>query len=426
MAPIFSRPVPDSIRNDHTLSPHTHLRTVLDYYLHLSRAPYLPLVPPPTITARAAWEVPDLNAPWDSSERLRTYVLQDAAIAMASRTFRGTAVVLLEEFPELPPIPEQPTDAPPSNDRRDAASAPTATLTDVAIPPENATVGALSLAKPPNCVATMLRLPLPPPPPARPILFRESVRDEDASLAKIRRSPTLTRHESTQRTTAETNAGELPAARNALSDAVDDALQRLELLVRDHPDLECPRRKTPLQASPLGNAPRVVTPTAEGTCALGDLQYPATDEETDELRDDTPGSPLRTPPTPPPTISPLHSTSPSPKPLFGSVVSYDLRPRPRPLPRRYQVISPPGTIKKPRRYAPRRRREKDALDRPDLALQALERRSLNSLLDVPARLWTKHERRFLKTVTRSLRRATEGGIGYGEPAKSNGDEMDID
>ncbi|KAI9059974.1 hypothetical protein FKP32DRAFT_1679389 [Trametes sanguinea] len=317
---------------------------------------------------------------------------------MASRTFRGTAVILLEELPELPPIPEQPTDAPPSNDRRDAASAPTTTLTDVPIPPENATVGALSLAKPPNCVTTMLRLPLPPPPPVRPILFRESVRDEDASLAKIRRSPTFTRRGSTQHTTTEANTSELPAARDALSNAVDDALQRLEILVRDHPDLD----------------------------ALGDLQYPNTDEETDELRDDTSGSPLRTPPTPSPTVSPLRSTPPSPRPQFGSVASYDLRPRPRPLPRRYQPIPPPGTVKKPRRYASRRRREPTILDRPDLALQALERRSLNSLLDVPARLWTKHERQFLKTIARSLRRATAGGVGYGEPARSNDDGMDID
>ncbi|KAJ3006016.1 hypothetical protein NUW54_g4092 [Trametes sanguinea] len=62
-----------------------------------------------------------------------------------------------------------------------------------------------------------------------------------------------------------------------------------------------PRRKRVRWATPLES----VTPAAEGTCALGDLQYPNTDEETDELRDDTPGSPFRTPPTPSPTVSPL-------------------------------------------------------------------------------------------------------------------------
>ena len=56
------------------------------------------------------------------------------------------------------------------------------------------------------------------------------------------------------------------------------------------------------------------------------------------------------------------------------------------------------------------------LRRFDLALQDREREGLFNLLDIPVRQWTDKEIFFVRGVTRSLRRATRGGVGYGEVA----------
>ncbi|KAJ2999461.1 hypothetical protein NUW54_g6933 [Trametes sanguinea] len=218
--------------------------------------------------------------------------------------------------------------------------------------------------------------------------------------------------------TIESNAGESAAARHRLSDAVDEAIKRLEGLTT----LAQPTESKPVaRKSPLGDTPRVVT--LEEVNGLGELQYPSTDEEVDELLDSVPGSPPKTPPTPSPRVSPHQSPYTSPRPPSNSPAPYNLRPRPRLLPRRFRLNNP-GTIKKPRKFMNTHLGD-GAPKRPDLALPSAERSGLNSVLDVPARLWTKHERRFLRTVTHSLRRAAGGRIGYGEPASAN-DGMELD
>ena len=59
-------------------------------------------------------------------------------------------------------------------------------------------------------------------------------------------------------------------------------------------------------------------------------------------------------------------------------------------------------------------------------MQAAERARLISLLDVPARLWTRSERRFLRTSMRSMRRAIQGGIGHGEVLTAENNENDFE
>ena len=56
--------------------------------------------------------------------------------------------------------------------------------------------------------------------------------------------------------------------------------------------------------------------------------------------------------------------------------------------------------------------------RGGLALQPIEHHGLENLLKVPPRLWTKDERKFVKGVLHSLRRAVCGKVGYGEVASA--------
>ncbi|EJF55498.1 hypothetical protein DICSQDRAFT_130582 [Dichomitus squalens LYAD-421 SS1] len=92
----------------------------------------------------------------------------------------------------------------------------------------------------------------------------------------------------------------------------------------------------------------------------------------------------------------------------GPQARYNLRPRPEP--RKSYFESP---ILRPRKKRARAS-VKDTFDHPKLALQVAERIGLENILLVPARLWTKDERRFMRLVIKSIRRALSGKVGYGE------------
>ncbi|EJF65189.1 hypothetical protein DICSQDRAFT_124454 [Dichomitus squalens LYAD-421 SS1] len=57
---------------------------------------------------------------------------------------------------------------------------------------------------------------------------------------------------------------------------------------------------------------------------------------------------------------------------------------------------------------------KDTFDHPKLALQVAEHVGLENILLVPARLWTKDERRFMRLVIKLICHALSGKVGYGE------------
>ena len=60
-------------------------------------------------------------------------------------------------------------------------------------------------------------------------------------------------------------------------------------------------------------------------------------------------------------------------------------------------------------------------DHPGLALRTVERAALENLLPVRPSLWSRNERRYLKSVLRSLRRAVSEGLGYGETPHTHED-----
>ncbi|CDO77843.1 hypothetical protein BN946_scf184267.g1 [Trametes cinnabarina] len=446
--PTVSRPVSPiiSVRDDPPMVGDRRLLPVLDYYYHLSGLPFLPPPPPLSLSASLVWAVPHLRAPWNEEIELNTYILHEARLTIGGRTDTGTAIVILDP-PRclLPPIQERPDDTAPGGPDHHAPAVRASTPTPEHTPPDlTAAVGSITVTEPPRPRTARASRWDVPPPPSPPVSLSKLLNRRSPSPSHATHSPTqepthsiaeVTPCNSTA-PTLESDAGESAAARHALSDAVDEAIKRLEGF-KTHPR---PTELKPVAPkSPLGDTPRVVT--LEEVNGLGELQYPSTDEEVDELLDSVPGSPPKTPPTPSPRVSPHQSPYTSPRPPSNSPAPYNLRPRPRPLPRRFRLNNPGscfarlrrqasstdkhlGTIKKPRKFMNMHLGD-GAPERPDLALPPVERNGLNSVLDVPARLWTKHERRFLRTVTHSLRRAAGGRIGYGEPASAN-DGMDLD
>ncbi|KAI0668340.1 hypothetical protein C8Q78DRAFT_1081215 [Trametes maxima] len=145
-----------------------------------------------------------------------------------------------------------------------------------------------------------------------------------------------------------------------------------------------------------------------------------------QRRESTDPSPLNSPTTPSPNVSPCSTPEPTQTAANDNAPNvhkwrYNLRPRAtrssRGTPRRSHPGSAPASEQ--------RSRPRTILDnRPDLALQALEQTGLFHLLDIPVRLWTRSERHFLKTVMRSMRRATQGGVGHGEPANAHDGALD--
>ncbi|TBU51305.1 hypothetical protein BD310DRAFT_982715 [Dichomitus squalens] len=92
----------------------------------------------------------------------------------------------------------------------------------------------------------------------------------------------------------------------------------------------------------------------------------------------------------------------------GPQAHYNLRPRPE-LRKSYFESS----ILRPRKKRAHTS-VKDTFDHPKLVLQVAERIGLKNILLVPAHLWTKDERRFMRLVIKSIRRALSGKVEYGE------------
>ncbi|KAL7280848.1 hypothetical protein ACG7TL_005792 [Trametes sanguinea] len=295
--PAISRPVSPivSLRDDPPMVGDCCLLPVLDYYYCLSGLPFLPPAPPLSLSASLIWAVPHLCALWNEDVELDTYILHEARLTIGGRTDTGTAIITLNPPRHLlPPIEERSNDTVPDRPDRHAPAIPASTLSPKYTPPEpTAAVGSITVTAPPRPRTVRASRWDIPPPPSSPTSLSKLLGPQGPSPSHATQSrmqePThtiaeVTPLDTTARTT-ESDAGESAAAHHALSDAIDEAIKRLEGFTT----LARPTESKPIaRKSLLGDTPRVVT--LEEVNGLGELQYPLTDKEVDKLIDSAPGS----------------------------------------------------------------------------------------------------------------------------------------
>ncbi|KAL1946285.1 hypothetical protein VTO73DRAFT_15412 [Trametes versicolor] len=382
---------------------------IADFHLWSCGRPLLPQVSPPTLTADAAFEIPGLIAPWEFGQPLEAFLLRDAVITTDGRIRTGHAVLMFEDSSaELLP----PTVFSPSTPGNPPAPPAAVTITSPSVrthstpQPMTAPTDEQAAA---TLISSILQPPRVPTPPVCPPLPRLG---------------TPVRIQTPSTTVMGGLAGKSYTPLD-LPTAVDEALEKLESMVSALPKN--------MRTTEIGGW---TTITEEGTTddeggrdaddeesdpATAELAYPTGEGE--EIATSLPP----TPDDPSPTVSPL--TTPPASPLNDTPTiaipdataggPYNLRPRPMPR-RRYRESPPPrGPTKRARHRA------RVGLDRPQLALQGDERSGLDQLLGVPARLWSRRERRFLRAILRSLKRAVHGGIGHGEGVESDESEQEM-
>ncbi|KAI0348929.1 hypothetical protein OH77DRAFT_1526044 [Trametes cingulata] len=376
-------------------------RLISSFHLWSSGRPALREVSPPYIVAEAAFELPGLLAPWEFGQPLEAYLLRDARLTIGGRTRVGHAVFMFEDsnVPSTALVASPPPGNPPPPSSTLTVLSPTESTASQpdADPDESATSLIVS------AIAQAPRAPTP-----APFLPRTP-------------QPLPERPRATMETVAEGPSGECEAALD-LSAAVNEALEKLEEIVSVWPRT--------LRTSQIDGWTVMNDVAEDETGYRGDDEGTTTTPTTpDVLTGDveefvTPPPP--TPEDPSPTVSPLLSPATTPdvattpsetaRVTVDEPAVYNLRPRP--VPRKRYLESPPPRV--PARKA--RRKASVIRARPQLALPPVDRVGLDGLLEVPARSWTRSERRFLKAVVRLLQRAVRGGVGHGEAARS--DESD--
>ncbi|KAH9846919.1 hypothetical protein C2E23DRAFT_863738 [Lenzites betulinus] len=335
---------------------------------HPARDSHLPQVPTPIILCDLAFSVPHIRAPWDPTVYVEFFLLRNVRFTQAGRTRSGTCVLLFEESTPFINSFESNSDGPPP--------APSPAIAQVA-----------SVATTPS----IIRLP-----PSAPI-------NHPAPLPALQPGLNFLHHPEPD------YAGQLAAVLNQVAAQAEETSRPPTPIPFEHPCIEH------------------LTDAEEPN--IEDLGYPY-DEETDELQPLSPhSSPPSTPSSPSPVVSPLgsdplflHDDSDTSSIDLSSPPPYNLRPRPT---RRTQLalpLSAPASVKRRRaaRQSHRRPSPRRTPHRPDLALHEMELSNLTGLLNVPVHLWSRPERRFVRTVTRSLHRAATGGLGHGEPASTLG------
>ncbi|KAH9885472.1 hypothetical protein C8Q73DRAFT_840311 [Cubamyces lactineus] len=356
---------------------------------------------PPAITAGSALEVPGVVAPWEFGQHLDVYLLRDAILLANGRTRRGHAVLMFEDATDVLPQMLNPSPGLPPTPGAGGIAITVTKTTHTHSSPEpddsdhdNNSIRVNSIVqatRPGTPIATTHSDCPPNSPRTRPVTVEE-VEDVEGESHPIF-----------------TTAADAQYALQKLEGLVSAWMKKMDVddgptwtVVRESEEVTMGDEDGQDNGGTSREDRQTGAPTGDGTLSI---------------------TPLTTPEAASPILSPLdlnttilEARQERALPTFEIPdVPYDLRPRP--VPRKRYLESPPPRepIKKPRRRGAGRAR-------PQLALQAAERARLVSLLDVPARLWTRSERRFLRTSMRSMRRAIQGGIGHGEVLTTDSDE----
>ncbi|KAH9887567.1 hypothetical protein C8Q73DRAFT_668612 [Cubamyces lactineus] len=318
----------------------------------------LPQVSPPSVTASAAFEVPGVVAPWEFGQHLDVYLLCDAIIRANGRSRRGHAVLMFEDATDLLPalVSPPPPGLPP---------APGAAPISISLSPSHDSPSPVpNDDEAANFIVSSILQATRPGTPVVSTTSRNPLNSFHPPLVSVVEEP----------------GGEYALAFTLPTD-LHEALQKLEEIVSAW-----------RTDSKMKDAPGWTTLPEEEA----DVQDDGTEDGEVTAREDEPiaaptgdgtslATALDTPEDPTPAVSPLSTTASTPEasPVDLTTVSatqdvpYNLRPRPVPRKRYHES---PGRV------------------RPQLALPGAERAELDHLLDVPARQWTKDDRRLLRAV----------------------------
>ena len=334
----------------------------------------------PFISAQTTHVLPRLNSPWDPAGAVDGYLFEHTCFNLGGQLRVGTAYMLFEEgTPQLPSLTSStaPGEDPPSSTASPAA-APVRPSSPMGPPPRRPTpmplvIGGTAVADP--------RVTFP----------RSDSEDSPMGPQPPSYSPS-----------------ESKPVNIALAVAINRLLKNLKI------GGASPQNQQEVPEWTAYVEPEKVTQSDsyEGT--------PPTENTPMEL--EYPPSPEPEPTSEEPALQLTKGTLQLQEPE----AHYNLRPRPEPRKTYYErpsmwtiayLLTPPliYPVLVPRNRKRRVRPSiKDTFDHPKLALQVTERTGLENILLVPARLWTKQERRFMRLVVKSLRRALTGKVGYGE------------
>ncbi|KAL1937024.1 hypothetical protein VTO73DRAFT_15596 [Trametes versicolor] len=360
----------------------------------------------PTLTIGSAKLMPNCVAPWDPNTFVDTLVLKDVEAISGEYRHHGNAVLIFEETGFMGQHlsagigqPVEPAEGEAAHLRGEPPSEPLG-------PPPS--VNSVVMPRPPTPRPTPDIGPLEPYPHPIP-----------RTLLQGLDNPYVVR---------------IPAA--SISYLAEAAVRRLEEMETERLRLVEEARALQAQAAMGDQHPSAME---EGGQAGGALEAPpidtlpeaasghATEEERDELADtEAPGEP----PVEPVgvsqlTVSRASSTDPQPPDSVRQtpeaeesfVPRYALREREGRARYLEHLDEPQALDRRTRRVVVYR------TDAPSLALRFRERADLDNLLNVKPQLWMARERAFMRAITRQLRRATAGKVGYGEALRMQPVEM---